>query len=136
MRVLAVALVGFTLMACAEQRPAQRTPTTTYECYLNVSYVRDNELSRRVWDHIIEVQYDLINSGDNTFRASLWYDRGAGRAGFVYASDCEIARVSVQTALEQFARRATSPDVSQALRDAKSSVREVTQAQFEDAGPP
>lgn len=135
MRVPAIALIGLTLMGCAEQRPAQLALASAEECYLNVSYVRDNELSHRVWEHIQTAQYDLIDSGDRAFGAAQWYTQGDGRAGFVYYLDCGLARVRVQAVLEKFARRATSPDVAQALRNAKPSVREVTQAQFEDAEP-
>lgn len=135
MRIQAIALAGVTLLGCAEQRPSQPALAATDECYLNVSYVSDNELSRRVWDHIQTVQYDLIDAGDRAFGAAQWYDRGDGRAGFVYTSDCELASVSVQAVLEHFAVRATSPDVAQALRDAKPSVQEITQAQFENAEP-
>lgn len=135
MRVAAFALVGLTLMGCVEQRPAPRPLAAANECYLNVSYVSDNELSRRVWEHIQSAQYDLIDSGDRAFGAAQWYDRGGGRAAFVYNLDCGLARVRVQAVLEYFARRATSPDVAQALREAKPSIREITQAQFENREP-
>ncbi|MEZ5971989.1 MAG: hypothetical protein R3C31_09310 [Hyphomonadaceae bacterium] len=135
MRFQVMVIVGLMLMGCAEQRPDQPALVATDECYLNVTYVSDNELSRRIWDHIQTAQYNLIDSHDRHFGAAQWYDRGGGRAAFVYNSDCGLARAKVQAVLEHFAEQATSPDVAQALREAKPSIREITQDQFENSEP-
>jgi hypothetical protein len=100
-----------------------------------VTYVSGNDVSDRVWQHIQTQQYDLIDSQDAAFGAAQWYSRGDGRAGFFYNLDCAQARERVEAVLEEFARSAPMEDVAEALRASKATVREITQAQFEDAEP-
>ena len=114
MRLLITVLV---LAACGQPQPAP-TNAAAEECYLNAFYVSDSELSLRVWQHIQNRQHDLID--DRAFAAALWYNRSAGRAGFIYRLDCQPARQRVQAVLEQFAQSAPSPDVAEALCESKT----------------
>lgn len=134
MRVLAITLCLLVIGACARHSEAISSSASAETCYLNVSYVSGNELSRGVWAHLQTAQYDLLDSGDRAFQYAFWYTRGRGRAGFAYRLSCYDARLRVQDWLERFAESAPSPDIAQALRDAKHSIREVTREEFEDAG--
>lgn len=129
MRLVDVAILASLLVACKPQ-PYQ-IGSGEPECYLNVTYVRDTELSRDVWEHLSRHSEVLVD--DEAFAASLWYDEGGGRAGFVYLADCASAQAKLAQALEQFARTAETPEIAEQLRTAQATI--VTQAQFEDSEP-
>jgi hypothetical protein len=122
----ALALVRSASCASDAQPISVREP----ECYLSVSYVQDTELSGEIWEHLLRHSTLLLD--DASFGASLWYTKGDGRAGFVYRSDCRIARTELAQTLDQFANTASNPEVANALRDSKQSMRQVTEAEFAD----
>jgi hypothetical protein len=129
-RTLAALIASASLAAC---QTSQQSDIEGLECYLNVSYVRETDLSQLIWTHLHDHAEVLLNG--EGFGASLWYSIGEGRAGFIYRGDCVAARMQLEQSLEELAQAASDPAIADALRRARSTIREVTQAQFEDSEP-
>ena len=132
-RVVALCSVVAALLQAgglAENLDIERDATGE-SCIVSVRYGEESGLSGRIWDHILNEQYYLLDSQGGYFLASQWYTRGEGVAAFEYGQSCDEAMDSVTGALRHFADSTSDPGMSRALLRAIGTRRAITREEYE-----